>query len=56
MHYHKCKEPHANSQVCGQVVEVVDGLKCDHCDDEHRCSAHHPDPQFRVEPTPPLKR
>jgi hypothetical protein len=56
MHYHKCKEPQANNQVCGQIVAAVQGSSCGECEDDHRCSVHHPDSQFRVEPTPPPKK
>jgi hypothetical protein len=56
MHHHNCKEPLPNKQVCGQLVAVVEGQNCADCGGDHRCSIHHADPQFRVEPTPPLTR
>jgi hypothetical protein len=56
MHYHKCKEPTSNAQVCGQIIAAVAGTSCAECSDDHRCSLHHADPKFRVEPTPPAKK
>jgi len=56
MHYHKCGHQLPNDQVCGQIVGSAEGVSCESCREEQFCSAHHPDPEHRVEPTPPLSR
>ena len=52
MHYCKvCKIPVANcsNDTCKTNEDHANA-------GEHFCSIHHPDPQFKVEPTPPLKK
>lgn len=53
-HYHHCAKCGVQVSMCSDDTCRTDKKHANY--GLHYCSIHHPDPEFHVEPTPPLSR